>query len=698
MLRNQNLGDKTYEERINEGIMEIPLYSSEWTNYNASDPGITILENLSLFETLQQNHINDMPVAVKAKLLKIMGFAPIKGRNSRVLLSAENTKETVCIPKGHSFNLENISFETRKDITINECRLTSIYGKIDDSFRDFSYLLDRDIKLKAEIFSENPKVGNELYFFCNKLPEAKEEAIFYFEMEDSKGRNTFDEKEFTLFASVKWEVFSEEGFKEINAIDRTGGFISSGEVNFRFPDYTPVKYDERGYLIKATLMKAEYDIAPTIRRVFAFLFEVWQQHTESISITGKKGSQIEIPAHLAKNHYISIFAREEGNNFYRHYEINPGEKLKGRYFDLKEDGDSLIYKFDQKKFGYSPVRGNAAVRVIAYSPKIMQNYNIGMVEGYDDQEIELPIKNVIADSFFIIARLIDEEGEKYYQFVRPGHKEEGALYYNLYERSGKIVIKDAGDFIGARLYMGGCSSYLGEAGNIRAGNYLTTKGIDESVRFYNPCAGSGGRFMESIEDVRRRFINDIDTPSAAITATDYEKIVLDTPGLCIRKAKAYIDKSRNEVKIAVLPGNIGAYGYPCLTADYEKVIRSRLESRRLLTTKITIMKPQYEPVNVKAIVYVDQYFEKNTSRIQKRIESAIDYINASNVNFGDPLFFERVFEAIEEDPGVEYISKLKISPSRSKYATVKEESIYPLENVLLVPGEINIELIPYNNK
>ncbi len=695
MLRNQNLSDKTFTDRISEGIMQIPLYSKEWTNYNASDPGITILESLSLFETLQQNHINEMPPAVKAGLLKMMGFTPNKGRNARVLLYAENAKESFVLTKGQRFTLENIVFETRKDITINDCDVTAVYSKIDDNWADYSHLLDREIKLLDAIFGKKPKSGDELYLFCNKLPKSGEEAIFYFDIVESSKRNLFEDRDVNLFASVKWEVYGEDGFTEITALDRTGGFVTSGEVILRFPEYQAVPYDERGYLIKATLDKAEYDIPPVMRGIYPFLFEAWQQHTEAITYVGKKGSSMETPASLANDHYISVFAREEGSNDYRHYEKSPGRENKGRYFEVKEDGDTLIYKFDKKRYGYGPERGNAAVRIIAYSPDIMRQYHIGKVEGYDDQIIDLPIENVIADSFFIIARMLDENGEKYYRFVRPGHNEDGDLCYRLFEREGYIMIKEAGDFLGAELFMGGCSTYLGEEGNIRAGNYLKPVGLTTNVKFYNPCAGSGGRFIESLEDVRRRFIKDIDTPFSAVTASDYEKIVLETPGLCIRKAKAYIDQSRNEVKVAVLPGNEGRNGLPELTADYQKVIKARLEERRLLTTKVTLMNPQYEKVNVKATVYVDQYFEQNQSRIERRISKAINYLESSK-NFGDPLLFEEVFEAIEEDPGVEFVSKLKLSPSRAKFAAVKEESVYPNDDVVLIPGAINVELIPYH--
>lgn len=53
MLDSINLNDKTYQELLLEAIAQIPLYSKEWTNYNISDPGITILQNLTAFQLAQ---------------------------------------------------------------------------------------------------------------------------------------------------------------------------------------------------------------------------------------------------------------------------------------------------------------------------------------------------------------------------------------------------------------------------------------------------------------------------------------------------------------------------------------------------------------------------------------------------------------------------------------------------------------------
>ena len=69
MLVNKNLNDKTYQELISEAIMQIPLYTTEWTNFNPSDPGMTILENLTAFEALQQESIRQVTPQIRQKLL-----------------------------------------------------------------------------------------------------------------------------------------------------------------------------------------------------------------------------------------------------------------------------------------------------------------------------------------------------------------------------------------------------------------------------------------------------------------------------------------------------------------------------------------------------------------------------------------------------------------------------------------------------
>ena len=69
MLNVEDLKSRTYEERMEDVMRELPIRSSEWTNYNASDPGITILENLTAYSTLQGSEIVTLSYRAKMALL-----------------------------------------------------------------------------------------------------------------------------------------------------------------------------------------------------------------------------------------------------------------------------------------------------------------------------------------------------------------------------------------------------------------------------------------------------------------------------------------------------------------------------------------------------------------------------------------------------------------------------------------------------
>ena len=88
MLNSLNLSDKTYDELLSEAVSQIPLYSAEWTNFNVSDPGITLLQNLTAFQLLQQENINTVSEEARLKLLKLVGFTARENHASTVLVQA----------------------------------------------------------------------------------------------------------------------------------------------------------------------------------------------------------------------------------------------------------------------------------------------------------------------------------------------------------------------------------------------------------------------------------------------------------------------------------------------------------------------------------------------------------------------------------------------------------------------------------
>ena len=74
MLKARNLDDQTYEEIVQAAEGRLPWLCPVWTDHNAHDPGITILELMAWYKELQQYHMNQFADELRCKLLKLAGI------------------------------------------------------------------------------------------------------------------------------------------------------------------------------------------------------------------------------------------------------------------------------------------------------------------------------------------------------------------------------------------------------------------------------------------------------------------------------------------------------------------------------------------------------------------------------------------------------------------------------------------------
>lgn len=686
--------DKTYEELLSEALMQIPLYSKEWTNWNPSDPGITILENLTAFETLQQSRIHEITPAVVRMLLKLAGFEARKGRCARLLLAAGGMKgeETLLLPANQQFRLGELCYETNRGIRLFPCHLIGIYRVREDRTQNLSYLLDREVQVPACVFGQDPKAGDCLYLTADALPPPGEELIFRIGVADRHNRNPFGERGDSTFAQIRWECYTVQGFSKMHVRDDTGGLLISGEVRMRLPDAEAVPCPdapEGAYAIRAVLERADYDVRPRLTQIDGFLFEVWQKETLSACYTFNRVVSASLPRELLGDGYVTVFCKEERGASYKKYEPCHTSGKKGRFFEIREDGSGLVtWTFDRHRFGYGPARVKNAIKIVVYQENIMRRYKLGDVLGCDHQTIRLPMGNLVPESFCIIAERKDERGEAIYDFVRPGRYGDKDLSYDLYENDGFLMIEDAGDYIGARLYVGGFAVTRGAEGNIREGNTLTGTGLPTHFSFYNPGPGTGGCSRETPEEVKRRFLTDLKSPFVAVTAGDYERLVMETPKLCIRKVRAYMSGNGNLVRIAVMPGT--DEDFPGLSDGYRRAIRRQLEERRLLTTRIEILPPVYTPIDVQGRVYVKRQYENSLEQIEETIRKFMDSVHSKR-NFGEILKFDEIFHEIETLDCVEFVYELSLYPRNPGLAKLVEADIVPEENCLCYAGNIRLQ-------
>lgn len=259
----------------------------------------------------------------------------------------------------------------------------------------------------------------------------------------------------------------------------------------------------------------------------------------------------------------------------------------------------------------------------------------------------------------------------------------------LLPAEGKIRIRDAGDYIDAKLYLCSLASTRGAQGNIRAGSRLRAPGLPESIVFTNPAPGAGGRYQETLEETRERFCRDVETPAAVVKMSDYEQLVRKIAGLCIHKVRAVRDEKENKVTVAVKPWS--EEPLPRLSALYQRVIAKYLDAHRLLTVEICLAQPQYVAVDVRGTIYVKRHYEHYREEIEEVLREHLDYVRGEQ-QFGETLKFDRLFYSLERLECVESVQSLQIYPQNRKLAAVQGMDIVPREDCLLYPGNFDLDI------
>lgn len=698
MLYTKNIPAKTYEELFQENLGKIPVYSGEWTNFNPADPGITVLENLTALQIIQQNRIDEVPAEVKVRLLELLGYRQRSGKCAEVWLEASGVREAFDMPANQRFMAGDISFETTVPRRVSAGHIVSVFSRSAGVTTDCSYLLDRNVTLCAEAFGDGVLEGSALWLVMDEPPQEGEEKVIYVVVGGREGRTPFSDERSVSFGEICWECCTEDGFVAMRVEDGTHGFLADGYLRLTQPKgHRAVRVEEdgiSGYVWRARLIHSEYDAPPVLRYISEFLFPVYQKETMVDTHSFPGASNVAVSGTVAENGYTKVYVREQKGGSYVAYEESMGEHDRGRYYRKERQGQgNYAIVFDKKRFGRAPGHFQDAVKIVSYSEEMMRNFYLGDVFGYDGQEIGLPREHVVLSAFSIIAGREKADGETVYDFLKPGRQDGQEMYYSLQEDEGKLVIHDPGKFVGAKLYLGGIAVTLGSEGNVRAGNVFVPVRLAgaENICFSNPAHGTGGVFQESFEEMRRRFVKDLGRAETAVTPSDYEALVRRLPGLCIDKVHAWMDHGKNEVQIAVLPGSEEAF--PRLSRKYRLEIEKWLNGRRLLSTGIRIRQPVYTAVLISGTIYVKPHYDDCREQIEAAVRAGLDYVHGS-MSFGERLCFDTIFHAVENIDCVSYIHELVVSPQNAANVTMDGTDIIPAPDCLLYAGHIRLNVLP----
>jgi hypothetical protein len=120
-LQIPTLDDRTYQDLLNEALARIPVHNPEWTNFNQSDPGVTLLE---LFAFLTENLLyrsNRIPERNRLKFLSLLGVPLRPASSARGLVTFANERgplQTFTLDGGVEVRAGQIPFRTEQSLDV----------------------------------------------------------------------------------------------------------------------------------------------------------------------------------------------------------------------------------------------------------------------------------------------------------------------------------------------------------------------------------------------------------------------------------------------------------------------------------------------------------------------------------------------------------------------------------------------------
>jgi hypothetical protein len=191
----------------------------------------------------------------------------------------------------------------------------------------------------------------------------------------------------------------------------------------------------------------------------------------------------------------------------------------------------------------------------------------------------------------------------------------------------------------------------GITGNVTAGSIQTIVGAPQlallGAQVTNPTAATGGADRESIDSSVQHAPAVFRSMKRAVTADDYEALVLSFKGVGKVQAKS---TGWNTVTLYVAPEGGGK-----VSDTLEANLKAFFEDKRMVSQIVEIGDVDYVPIFVTAEIGVESFYVP--SEVLAKVQQAgADLLAFDNVDFGRTIYLSKFYEAIESIPGTLFVN------------------------------------------
>ncbi len=581
------LDDRSFEEIREELLRRIPVYTPEWTDHNASDPGVALLE---LFAFLGENllfRFNQIPEATRIAFLQLLDVPLRPGSPARGMVRLETRRaDGSLVEKGSEARAGDVSFETRVEVhalPVASICLARSMSRDPESPEEEDYA-------DAVRIARGGYADDEVPAFYRNVRVPAEPAA-----PDAEPVNFGRAVDGRLWLAIQRTRHTDPdalGGKVLNV-----GFSPAAEV----PELSRVL---------ACPGPGEGDPGPTVVwQGTAGLDDDGQPRYRSLQVVGDttRGLTREGVVRLQLPEDFTVLAPVDQDD----------PELAGTddFPPVLEDPDEEERVLFWLRAGRRDDRSLGRVRWVGVNASEVEQARtarpefLGTGTGQPGQTYSLVNAPVLAGSLTVEV----EEGDRWVEWtaVESLHgSRRDDRHYLLDREAGRVRFGDGargrppqiGERIRARSYRYGG----GVEGNVPAEGLDRMPGHPD-LDVTNPLPTTGGADDEPLEDALERIPGELRRRDRAVTPGDFRELALETPGADLVRAESlplFHPPTREEEAAGVVSVVVWPRKDPC-SPDAPRptrgVIRSVcewLDTRRLLTTEVWVIPPSYREIAV----------------------------------------------------------------------------------------------------
>jgi hypothetical protein len=112
---------RSYEELRDEALRRIPVHNPAWTNFNASDPGVTLVELFAFMTESLLYRANQIPERNRRAFLSLLGMRLLPAASAQGLVAIANERgplETLTLGRGVEVRAGEVPFRTDEGLDV----------------------------------------------------------------------------------------------------------------------------------------------------------------------------------------------------------------------------------------------------------------------------------------------------------------------------------------------------------------------------------------------------------------------------------------------------------------------------------------------------------------------------------------------------------------------------------------------------